>query len=71
MAVYTQGGSLGKFMNDHDRKVLKTIRNDLRNTLRTSERRTGTVTDHERLEEISFQLARTLNTLEHQIQSRN
>lgn len=56
-------------MNEHDQKILKTIRNDLRETLLASERRTNTVTDHERLEAISFQLARTLNTLEHQIQS--
>jgi hypothetical protein len=57
-------------MNDHDRELLKRIRNDLRETLRTSERRTSIVTDHERLEEVSVQLTRTLNTLEHQIQSR-
>ena len=57
-------------MNEHDRKLLKTIRNDIRQTLRTSERRTDIITDHERLEEISFQLVRTLNALEHQIQSR-
>jgi hypothetical protein len=56
-------------MNDDDRQVLKTIRNELRETLRTSERRTNPVTDNERLEEISFQLARTLNALELQIQS--
>jgi hypothetical protein len=56
-------------MKDHDRELLKSIRNDLRETLRTSERQTSIVTDHERLEEISFQLARTLQTLEHQIQS--
>lgn len=54
-------------MNDHDRKLLQSIRNDLRETLRTSERRTDTVTDHERLEDVTFQLARALNQLEHQI----
>ena len=40
-------------MNDHDRELLKRIRNDLRETLRTSERRTSIVTDHERLEEVN------------------
>ncbi len=56
-------------MNDHDRKLLQSIRNDLRETLRTSERRTDTVTDHERLEDVTFQLARALNQLDHQIQT--
>ncbi len=56
-------------MNDHDRKLLQSIRNDLRETLRTSERRTDTVTNHERLEDVTFQLARALNQLDHQIQT--
>lgn len=56
-------------MNDHDRKVLKTLRENLRETLRAVERSSETVTDHERLEDMTFQIARTLNTLEHQIQS--
>ena len=56
-------------MNDHDKKLLKTIRNNLRETLRNSERRTDTVTNHERLEEVTFQLARALSQLDHQIQT--
>lgn len=56
-------------MNDTDRKMLTTIRDDLRKTLRASERTRTAVTDHERLEDIAFQLARTLNTIEHRIQS--
>ncbi|MEE4175818.1 MAG: hypothetical protein V2I57_16355 [Xanthomonadales bacterium] len=56
-------------MNDKDRKLLRNIRDDLRETLRTSERSRTPVTDHEKLEDISFQLARTLHTLEHRIQA--
>lgn len=58
-------------MNDHDQQLLTSIRNDLRETLRTSERRATPVTDHERLEEIALRLTRTLNTIEHQIQTRD
>ena len=56
-------------MNQQDRQILTDLRNELRETLRVSERRPRNVTDHERLQDVSFQLARTLNTLEHQIQA--
>ena len=56
-------------MNEHDIQILTDLRNDLRRTLRTSERRPRNVTDHERLEDVSFQLARTLHALEHQLQT--
>ncbi|MEM8547708.1 MAG: hypothetical protein AAGF46_06045 [Pseudomonadota bacterium] len=56
-------------MKQHDREILTNVRNDLRATLRASERRPRNLTDHERLEDIAFQLARTLKNLEHQLQS--
>lgn len=54
-------------MNQQDRQVLTEIRNEIRDTLRASVRRPRVVTDHERLEDISLKLARTLNSIEHQI----
>ncbi len=54
-------------MTEQDRQVLNVIRNEIRETLRASVRQPRVVTDHERLEDISFKLARTLNTIEHQI----
>ena len=56
-------------MTQQERQVLTEIRNALRETLRASVREPRVVTDHERLEDISLKLARTLNTIEHQIQT--
>lgn len=58
-------------MTDQDHQLLKSLRKDLRETLRASERCNDTVTDQERLDELTFQLARTLHTLDHQMQARN
>lgn len=56
-------------MNKHEREVLTSIRNDIRKTLRASEQRRRNLTDNEQLEDIAFQLTRTLSTIEHRIQS--
>lgn len=56
-------------MNQHDLKILTDLRNELRETLRVSERRPRNVTDHERLEDVSFKLARTLKSLDHQLEN--
>jgi hypothetical protein len=56
-------------MNQREREVLTSIRNEIRETLRASERRRRNLTDNEQLEDIAFQLTRTLNTIEHRIQS--
>jgi len=55
-------------MDQDNTQALKTIRNEIRETLNNSVRRPTVVTDHERLEDISLQLARTLNSIEHQIE---
>ncbi len=65
---YTEIGSpRNRAMDHHDSQALKTIRNEIRETLNDSVRRPRVVTDHERLEDISLKLARTLNTIEQQI----
>lgn len=56
-------------MNQHEREVLTSIRNDIRETLRASEQRRRNLTGNEQLEDIAFQLTRTLSTIEHRIQS--
>jgi hypothetical protein len=58
-----------KLMNQHDRKMLARIRAEIQDTLRASERRPRNVTEHERLEDISYKLTRTLQHIDTQIAS--
>ena len=54
-------------MNQQDRQLLESIRDEIRSTLAASVESSPVLTDHESLEDISFMLQRTLNTLEHEI----